>query len=264
MSRSPLFLPMNRGLDMEGGGAADLQTDVMRFMAIISLCLVAIFAIVQSIPLGPVVSQELPPVSLDDNSPVAATNVQNPQQASPKLEMVLVRPEPTRIPQREEPVVLQRPIVKPVKRVPAKPSRPLPTPVASTPRTTSEPSAPSEPQVGFTLRFESDHALTRLVARNEVGFFAITPDRSLRLNIESGRMGFWSASTPKQIHEMEQATVPQAVLDAYARSSGSRSSAVKWGVSIPPAMSSQLNRFLSEHEGGFLIIGASGELRLEQ
>ena len=38
---------------MDAGGAADLQTDVMRFMAILSLCLVAIFALVQSIPLTP-------------------------------------------------------------------------------------------------------------------------------------------------------------------------------------------------------------------
>ncbi len=53
MTRSPLFYPLNRGMDAEAGGAADLQTDVMRFMAILSLCLVAIFALVQSIPLAP-------------------------------------------------------------------------------------------------------------------------------------------------------------------------------------------------------------------
>ena len=53
MTRSPLFYPLNRGMDAEAGGIADLQTDVMRFMAILSLCLVAIFALVQSIPLLP-------------------------------------------------------------------------------------------------------------------------------------------------------------------------------------------------------------------
>ena len=52
MTRSPLFYALNRGADSDAGGAADLQTDVMRFMAIISLCLVAIFALVQSIPLA--------------------------------------------------------------------------------------------------------------------------------------------------------------------------------------------------------------------
>ena len=52
MTRSPLFYPMHRG-DTDAGGAADLQTDIMRFMAILALCLVAIFALVQSIPLVP-------------------------------------------------------------------------------------------------------------------------------------------------------------------------------------------------------------------
>ena len=53
MTRSPLAYPLNRSADMDVGGAADLQTDIMRFMAILSLCLVAIFALVQSIPLTP-------------------------------------------------------------------------------------------------------------------------------------------------------------------------------------------------------------------
>ena len=37
-----------------------LQADVMRFMAIISMCLVAIFALVQSIPLAPQSPQLIP------------------------------------------------------------------------------------------------------------------------------------------------------------------------------------------------------------
>ena len=61
--RSPLFYPLNRGMDAEAGGAAELQTDVMRFMAIISMCLVAIFAIVQSIPLAPAVNPVPPTAS---------------------------------------------------------------------------------------------------------------------------------------------------------------------------------------------------------
>ena len=51
MSRSPLAYPLTRGIDGDSGGAADLQTDVMRFMAILGLCLVAIFALVQSLPM---------------------------------------------------------------------------------------------------------------------------------------------------------------------------------------------------------------------
>ena len=40
----------------------ELATGIMRFMAILSLCLVAIFALVQSIPLTPIESARLPSV----------------------------------------------------------------------------------------------------------------------------------------------------------------------------------------------------------
>ena len=65
MSRSPLAYPLTRGVDGDVGGAADLQTDVMRFMAILSLCLVAIFALVQSLPVAPV------PATTPERAPVA-------------------------------------------------------------------------------------------------------------------------------------------------------------------------------------------------
>ena len=69
MSRSPLAYPLNRGADMDVGGAADLQTDVMRFMAIISLCLVAIFALVQSMPIAPPAAPEIPVAARGDVEP---------------------------------------------------------------------------------------------------------------------------------------------------------------------------------------------------
>ena len=55
--------PMYRAAEADGGGAADLQTDVMRFMAILSLCLVAIFALVQSLPLAPIAKPVAEPVA---------------------------------------------------------------------------------------------------------------------------------------------------------------------------------------------------------
>ena len=78
MNRSPLFYPMNRGMDADAGGAADLQTDVMRFMAILAFCLVAIFALVQAIPVES--SGQAPPAPVAEKpdpapaqAPAAAT-----------------------------------------------------------------------------------------------------------------------------------------------------------------------------------------------
>ena len=75
MSRSPLAYPLTRSADTDVGGAADLQTDVMRFMAILALCLVAIFALVQSIPLTP--AEPLP-------EPEVAGGPSGPTESRPK------------------------------------------------------------------------------------------------------------------------------------------------------------------------------------
>jgi hypothetical protein len=214
MMRSPLFYPLNRGTDAEAGGVADLQTDVMRFMAILALCLVAIFALVQSIPLAP----------------------------------SIVEPEPAPAPAPE-------PKPQPVEQPQAAQAKPQPV----------ETETETAPVVeGFTLRFEDELALTRLVARDEVGLYAIQPDRSFRMSINRGEISFWPASTPNQFHEMDATTVPPAVLEAFVRRDSSTAQTLQWGVTIPAATSRQLQQHLREADGGALIIDARGDLHLEQ
>jgi len=214
-------------MDSEAGGIADLQTDVMRFMAILALCLVAIFALVQSIPIN-TVAPELPvaeiptPVSTPEPSPVPV----------PEPEPV---PEP--VPEPEEP--------NSVVATPAKPITP-------------------EPSRGFTLQFETDLALTRLVARNEVGLYAIGLEKSLRMNVNRGRQSFWPASIPNEFHEMDAATVPEDVVLALQRSMSLQSESIKWGVTLPPQMQDQLTHLMNTAEGGALIITARGDVQLEQ
>jgi hypothetical protein len=263
MNRSPLFYPMTRGMDAEAGGAADLQTDVMRFMAIISMCLVAIFALVQSIP---VVTP--PPETVADDQEIESPPVEEP--ATTAIE--LTRPEPAKY-QRpiEERVVLERPVPKPVERPaprPPKPAESSPLAEAATPpaATASDSEATAQPdntQKGFTLRFESDHALTRLVEQDIVGLYVIGGDGTHRMSIASDQPNFWSASAPARFHEMDAGTVPRAVLLAYERRSAASAGDARWGVSLPAAMSTQLNAYLNQHDGGNLVIGSDGTLRLE-
>lgn len=255
MTRSPLFYPLNRGMDADAGGAADLQTDVMRFMAILSLCLVAIFALVQSIPLAPTPVPQAPEETAPETPPLpdAAVAAEPAAQTVGKA-VELVRPERKPLPPTEPPVALQRP-----KPVPMPESRQA-TPAAPTPAV-SDPAPPA--QEGFTLRFESDAALTRLVARDVVGLYALTSAKAKRMNVNRGEPGFWPASAPSRVHEMDETTVPANVIDAYHRSGGGTAS-VKWGVTLPASMSQELDRFLREHRGGALIIGADGRLRMER
>lgn len=246
MTRSPLFYPLNRGLDGDAGGVSELQTDVMRFMAILSLCLVAIFALVQSIPLAP--QEEVPPVAMSQPvvEEISPREVPAPEPAAVSEKVIsLTRPAPKKLPREEAPPVLQRPR-------------------AATAEKVEMPPAPQQPpKEGFTLRFEDETALTRLVARNEVGLYAILPDKSYRMNVNRGQFSFWPASMPNQFHEMDELTVPASVTGAFRQSSAARAQGLKWGVTIPSATSRRLEQYLREATGGDLVIDVHGRLRLE-
>lgn len=250
MSRSPLAYPLNRGADMDVGGAADLQTDVMRFMAIISLCLVAIFALVQSVPIAPPAVPEVTAAQTPTPQPVASTV----PEAAPKPEP---KPEPD--------ITLQTPattvsLTRP-KWTPKYPITPAAIEVAAEPATEAIPT-PIEAQEGFTLRFESDTALTRLVAAGQVGVYAIANDAARRMTVSESRISFWDASVPNSFHEMEVSTVPRPVIDALARS-GVDTREVSWGVTLPGKLRSQLDGLMQQHTGGSLLIGINGQIRLE-
>ncbi len=239
---------MNRG-DADAGGVADLQTDIMRFMAILALCLVAIFALVQSIPLMPT---PVEPVAVPESEPVP-------------VEIETLPPEPVLPPPVvEEPVaaLVDAPVESPVETITAEaPQEPVEEPVETV--TETPVNAPTEE--GFSLRFESDLALTRLVARNEVGLYAIGEQRSFRMSVNRGSFSFWPASAPNQYHEMDPATVPDTVVTALRRSGSlGTDPSVKWGVTLPATMRQQLDGYLAEFTSGALVIEPDGNLRLER
>jgi hypothetical protein len=254
MNRSVLSYPLNRGVENDVGGVADLQTDVMRFMAIISMCLVAIFALVQSIPV------ESPPVDEPAATTPAAQPAEEPAE-KPPADIVLTHPAVRKPPSAPAPVELRHPaperaveVATPVES--ARPEQPSPAPVTAV-------ESPTEAR-GFTLRFESDDALSRLVARDVISLYAITASRTSRLSIDAGRPTFWASSTPQRVHEMDPTTVPASLVAAWQRANRDAATTVKWGVALPPAMSEQLNSFLASADGGSLIIDDQGRLRLEQ
>lgn len=267
MSRSPLAYPLNRAADSDAGGAADLQTDIMRFMAILALCLVAIFALVQSIPLQPAAATTVTAVTAPQPAtPIAQITTGAAEPPAPPAPV-----QPSRMPPIET-VALTRP--KWISKYPVSAAHPPqettdvePAPNPETAPTASRPEAPqaqpaSPAPQGFTLRFESDLALTRLVAAQKVGLYAIDQDRAQRMSVRDSRISFWDASRPNQFHEMEPATVPGPVIDALART-GVKTAGVSWGVTLPGKLRQQLNTLLREHSGGALVIGSDGNLSLE-
>ena len=225
MSRSPLAYPLTRAADTDVGGAADLQTDVMRFMAILALCLVAIFALVQSIPLAPA-PEAAPQVG---ETPAEAAQPGELPEAPPEVSLTTpaAPAETVEEPSTDTALVLTRPKWTP--RV--TPQEPVET-ADATPAVTST-AVPAEPeQDGFTLRFASDAALMRAVAAHRVGVYAIEPARARRMTVSESRISFWDASMPNSFHEMETSTVPAAVVVALARAAAGAGS----GASPCPAV----------------------------
>lgn len=238
MSRSPLAYPLNRGIDGDAGGAADLQTDIMRFMAILSLCLVAIFALVQSLPMAP------PPAP----SPAVTQELTQALEPSPAPQ-----PQPLAEPVRQPAVPKQpRPVV----------TAASPSPPVQIPSTAPAPSAAPPTEEGFTLRFASDLALTRLVARGDIAFYAIDDEATRQLAVRSSQLRFWASRRPSEFHEMERSTVPGPVVDALGLT-GAPLERIRWGVTLPDRLSTELDRLMRKHTGGALVIDADGTLRRE-
>jgi len=210
-------------------------------MAILSLCLVAIFALVQSMPMAPQV----------EPAPVPEPVIEQTQIATPA-------PTPESPPEaKAEAVILTRPKLKP--RIPRQAAA---VPEAAL-ATAAEPSAiPAQEPEGFILRFESDAALMRLVAAGQVGVYAIEDERARRMKVSESRISFWDASAPNSFHEMEVSTVPLPVVDALART-GADTDKMRWGVTLPGKLKGQLDGLMQDHRGGSLVIGSNGDIRLE-
>ncbi len=252
MSRAPIAYSLGRPLDGEAGGAADLQTDIMRFMAILALCLMAIFALVQSLPDAPINAETRDEEAVPADAVVATTKPPVPA------------PEPAPEPE-PRPVVLTRPAVTTT----APPPEPLrlvrreaPVAPAQAPPSKSDAQPPPPEMEGFTLRFESDLALSRLVATGQVGFFALDDKGAQRMSVSANDVSFWAAPMPARFHEMDAATVPRAVRRALTRT-GRADGVQSWAVTLPARLSGELERLMQAHRGGALVIAKDGSLRRE-
>ncbi|WP_405227159.1 hypothetical protein [Lentisalinibacter sediminis] len=251
------------------GGMEHLETDVMRFMAILAFCLVAIFALVQSVPEQVAKrTKEVP----DTVSSVTPQSVEPAPAAPPEA---VPRPEPQPRPEpapQPEPASQPQPVAatvpEPRLETPPQPtSEPSPQPATQPAPETRPDAAPAvpaaEPQPGFSLRFDSDAALVGLVERREVALYAFARDRVWRFMMVDGRPAFRTAAAPGQVHEMTPQTVPAAVLDTLRRNAVVPPGGVRWGVTLPPATAAALGRVIATNDGGELVIDADGFLRLE-
>jgi hypothetical protein len=241
----------------ESDAGESLQTDVMRFFAILALCLVAIFALVQRLPPPAVPAGDQaadarpidPPPSGRPPSPSAAARVAaHPARATA----------PATRPGQQAPA--PPPQIAPVSKVPA-----VGQPESPAVETTGPPRADSVPPAHapdrLVLRFASDDALLALVAQGRVGVFAVRDGEAWQLEIARGRLRFEPATAPRRYHGMRAATVPPAVHAALAAAASPTAAALDWRVTLQDELWQRIDGLAGRHPSGTLLIEASGAVR---
>ena len=251
-----------------GGDIEALQTDVMRFLSIIGLCLMAIFALVQGIP----VQQPGKPVQPAQAArPHQDIRAQKEQQLDALRERLLDTQVQLDRSRREIETLKHRsrqqaeqPAAKPVikKRTP-------PVPAAKPVIEKQPPAAPAvkplPPGKGFTLRFSSAAALDRLVTAGSVALYGMADQQAWRLSMDAGRPVVARASFPQWFHEMAALTVPAHYLHSLeGTADGPAQSGVVWGVQLPAATRTAIAALTRGQPGGVLVIRGNGQVILEE
>lgn len=270
---------MHRRGQQYGDDSESLQADVMRFMAIIAFCLIAILALVKHAepPEAETVSTAEPapeaipaatPEETDPEPEAPAPSVPAPEEL--QLAAVLPpQPEPDNVIEAAapEPVLEQQAFVEPEPEpLPSQPDEPparAPEPEAE-PAIATEPApdlpaaeSPAEPEEqGLILRFASDGDFLRLIARGDIRVYAFQNTDVLTLS-ESYR--FLDTSSPGQVYELLPPSIPAMIVDAL-RQARPDIDGYRWGIALPGHISNQIEQHLGRVRSGQLVIDRYGDV----
>jgi hypothetical protein len=220
-----------------------LQTDVMRFMAIIAFCLMAVLAVVRNVE---------PPESpaTQDAMPLHAT-VESEQITSPPPAPGIAQP-PIRLESLERPQrideVLAREQEQPEPQLAAEDN------FQSAPQPESQ-RAPQAEQ-GLSLRFATDRDFLRLVTKGEIHVYAYKAQTVLGLD---RNFDFLSAEPPGHVYELLPETIPSRIFAALGRAT-SQSNSYTWGIRMPTKLEGKIRRFVERGVHGELVIDRYGEV----
>jgi hypothetical protein len=219
---------------------AELQADVMRFVAILALCLVAVSSLVEGYRAS-APPEEVPAIVAP---PIPARVGTGPGAAAPG---------PLPRPDRES---LRR---SPTDRRTLEPAAPVPPPADAASEPVPSPvEAPKDQAPGLSLRFLTDAALLRLVARGGAGVFVQSGSQTFALDLSDG-IEFRKSQPPAQFYAMATETVP-SVLRANYPGWGSG----QWGVTLPLETARSIESFLAANATGELVIDSHGRVSLEK
>lgn len=263
---------MHRHSPNYAGDSESLQADVMRFMAIIAFCLIAILALVKNTePAEPAMPAPEPTTVAQVEEPAVEPSVPEKPAAEPEPATVLpesiepdpVEPQPV-IAALERPAAGEEPVIEP----PPAPIAATPAPEAPAEESVDEPSdtpvvasenappTPDSKEEGLTLRFASDGDFLRLIARGDIRVYAFQESDVLALN-ESYR--FLDTAAPGQVYELLPPSIPGLIVDALKQARPD-SNGYRWGIALPGRISHQIEQHLSQVRSGELVIDRYGDV----
>lgn len=239
-----------------------LQTDVMRFMAIIGFCLVAIMALVRDVSPPVSVQAKAAPEPISEPEPIVETLAEPvvevvsevvTERPSHRIELVSETPVPV---PRPAPAVVAQPEVE----LEVVPESEALVAVAPDLQDSVEPAQElPESEEGLSLRFHSDRDFLRLITSGEVGLYLFNDNSAFKL---ARNLGFQSAPAPRQLYEVMPQTIPAAI-SASADRAVSQPSLFKWGVAMPARIEQRIASLVATQTSGQLVVDRRGLVRHE-
>lgn len=256
-----------------GDDSDSLQADVMRFMAIIAFCLIAILALVKNTEPAETSAEEPtahPPVEPAATSPspwqTLSTAETQPVEL-PVVELALTPEPPAPEPEIEpkfEPKFEPEPVPEPVHELQSAPESVTQVAASTPPAAPAEvpkpaADAPEEPESeeGLVLRFASDGDFLRLIAKGDIRVYAFQDTDVLTLN-PSYR--FLDTKSPGQVYELLPPSIPGLIVDALKQARAD-TDGFRWGIALPGHISNQIEQHLGQVTRGQLVIDRYGDVR---
>ncbi len=211
-----------------------LQADVMRFMAIVAFCLIAILAMVRNSPGVEARVTKESVVQVAEIEPEEMARVEAlPVRASavePAIEIVVES-------QNTTAVALPEP--KP---------EPQPDPEPEPEPEPEQRSSPADTSEGLTLAFASEADFMRLISKGRITLYAYTGQSFLTT---SDTYSFHKTDAPAQLYEIDRHTIPAHVIDAAERE---EIEGLQWGVGLSTRIEKQISRYVEANVSGQLHI----------
>jgi hypothetical protein len=244
------------------GDSESLQADVMRFMAIIAFCLIAILALVkEAAPTTAETDAVTQPRKELESKAVPQPVPEPPAEVSMPLlrkEVAAAEPEPA-----ELPVIDPLPAAEPAQMDTPQPDaeqalqKAMQKAMQKTMEASSEAEKTPEPaDEGLVLRFASDGDFLRLIARGDIRVYAFQDSDVLTLS-ESYR--FLDSQSPGQVYELLPPSIPSLIIDAL-RQARADIDGFRWGIALPGHISNQIEGHLHRVTRGELVIDRYGDV----